>query len=185
MMSIEESKKRKRKSDIILICFFSLTIAGITLAVSFYRKLAQSEARNVRLSIELEKKTAELYSSDSACTVFKKSCDARLAHTDSLILISKNNGEKLISDSIISDISRDKREASKNDSLGYEELKRSDYQKAMTFFYKSENSYNGYRHSYEIWRLLFSNRQKFDIKDTMDNIVRTIEKNYPARTSKP
>ena len=169
MMTIEENRKRIYKTRLLLIVFFCVMIVGLSGAVYYYlqlrktsKQLANSEEVLQVKNDSLKKVTNDLHQANQYLVSSRQVLANQKLIIDSLITrFAKDKNPSLLI-GLADSITAGKDAAAAYEKLGYAKLKEKDLVAAKDAFNKSEKSYNGYHQVYEIWFLLYKNKDKLN-----------------------
>lgn len=169
-------KKRKRALtyNLLLSLCLCLVIIGFIGTIHFYRKVKKSELKIIIQKDSLEQLSVELEKWQHLNKISEKK---RQSNDSLLIKEFKRNGSKNIKP-ILNNISISSDSAHYYAQIGYNKLKHYDFIGAKDAFAKSEKSYSGYRDSYEVYMLLWKNRNSFDNPVIQKQIIEKIFVDY-------
>ena len=172
MMTIEENRKRIYRTKLILTVFFCIMIAGLSGAIFYYLRLQSTSTQLSKSEKILKGKTDSLNKATDSLSKMATELNRinlyldRLVKqktiTDSLIALSAGDKNRSILNSLADSLSSAKNLAAIYEKSGYMKLKEKDLVAAKDAFNKSEKSYNGYHQVYEIWFLLYKNKDKLN-----------------------
>jgi hypothetical protein len=184
---IAEDRKKVIRYNILLSLFIIFIIAGLIGTIFYYRKLQQS---NLKLAVSqrseslakdsLLKTTGALQRSKDSLQAAKTILANEKSRNDSLLVeVSKKCPQNIQGlQTAVTSITTSRKTARESAREGYEKLKNYDFQGAMDAFNRSEKAYNGYRDSYDIWFLLWSNRANLNSADVQKQLMEKIIKNF-------
>lgn len=174
MKRVELNRRKAFRYNLLLILFLLLIMVGLFGAVWFFNELETKKAELKSANQQLDSLNA-LY---QAATI--KATKER-ANRDSIITqIYKPSDSLKIKglDKIVSGIDNSRETAGKFARSGYMKLKNHDFKGALSDFSNSDKAYNGYRDSYEIYFLLWKNKERLDDPDAQREIMQTILRKY-------
>ncbi len=185
MMTIEENRKRIYKTRLLLIVFFCVMIVGLSGAVYYYlqlrktsKQLANSEEVLQVKNDSLKKVTNDLHQANQYLVSSRQVLANQKLIIDSLITrFAKDKNPSLLI-GLADSITAGKDAAAAYEKLGYAKLKEKDLVAAKDAFNKSEKSYNGYHQVYEIWFLLYKNKDKLNDPGVKQQLLQQIFVNY-------
>jgi len=185
---IEENRKKVVRYNLLLSLFFAFIIVGLAGTIYYYNKLKKlnsqleaSKKRELLINDSLRKTASALQYSKDSLQEAKATLAKQKAINDSILIACfkatpTKKSEKVTTLVNKLTISRDAaREFARE---GYRKLKDHDLKGAMEAFNKSEKAYNGYRDSYDVWFLLWSNRANLDNPATQKQLLEKIFNNY-------
>jgi len=167
------NEKNTARANIVGGLFFCIMIAGMAGSIYFYRQSRHNEAAlaNTRDSI----KTA-YRSLDTAKRLVEEErnrTQSALDKIDSLIKeMSKTHSEAAFQP-VVSVV-----QAADYERQGYEALQQKNFEAAKAAFKQSEDAYNGYHNSYEIYRLLNKNKDTLLTAEGQHKVLQTIQTRY-------
>ena len=178
---VDDHRKKAIRYNILLSFCFLLVIGGLVGAI-YYFCLVKSQKQTIKEKNEsLVILTKELqYLKDSVQTS-KDSLAKVKSRNDSLLTeLYRASGSKGIVGitKVVEGINTSRDSARSYARLGYELLRKRDFTGAKDAFYKSEQAYNGYRNSYEIYFLLWQNKTKLNDPVTQRQLMTKIVKDY-------
>lgn len=167
MLTLEEYTKRKRANNILVLILLLILTTSIISIIYLYKKLKTK-------TIDLEKAKIELQNKDAVMAYVMKQSrggEQKLAKVDSIVK-SKNPQKEF------NTIIESAKFAEQFAREGYELLKVKNFIGAKNAFDKSEKSYIGYKSSYDIYFLLWKNRDKLNDPDTQKEILEIVYNKY-------
>jgi len=174
MSRMDINRRKAFRFNLLLILFLLVIMFGLFGAVRFYNALESKKAQLSEAYEKLEKANAELEEMRNNLAMQK-------SNRDSIIkLIYKPSDSLKVKglDKIVSGIDHSRETAGKYARSGYMKLKNYDFKGALDDFNNSEKAYNGYRDSYEIYFLLWKNKERLDDTDAQREIMQMILKKY-------
>jgi hypothetical protein len=185
MMTIEESRKRTYKTRLLLIAFFCVMIIGLSGAIYYYLKLrkASTQLANSEKILQvkndsLRKVTNDLHQANQYLESSRQVLANQKSIIDSLITRSVKDKNPSLLINLADSINTGRSTAAAYENLGYMKLKEKDLVAAKDAFNKSEKSYNGYHQVYEIWFLLYKNKDKLNDPEVKQQLLKQILTNY-------
>jgi hypothetical protein len=178
MMTIEESRRRELKMNVMLIFFFCIMLIGIAGSAYYYFEAKQVKSELQVSNDSLRVLSANIQSINNTLTLSKKELEQKTSNLDSLIRISIKDQNVAVLKPAIKKADNDKMLAAEYERQGFAKLKEGDLQAAKDYFNKSEQAYNGYHQVYEIWLLLYKSRQKLDDPEVKQQLLQQIDKDY-------
>lgn len=174
MSRMDANRRKAFRFNLLLILFFLVVMLGLFGAIRFYNALESKKAELKLAYDELEKKNVELDSIRAGLAKDKAIRDTIINQIYKPEDINRVKGF----DTIIKKIDNSREAAGKYARSGYMKLKSYDFKRAMEDFRNSDKTYNGYRDSYEVYILLWKNKDRLDDKDAQREIMVTILKKY-------
>lgn len=167
-----------------MVLFFCVVIAGTTGSVYYFNKNKTLYAQLIKTSAALE----EAKKADSIkyeLFISEKQQHAKdNARNDSLfVALSKKCGNKDIQgvQSAVNAITLSRDSARKYSEIGYNNLSKNKFPEALEAFHKSEQWYNGYRESYEIYFLLWKNKKDLNDPALQTQLLKKIQKDLDSK----
>lgn len=169
-MTAEEYRKKIIRRNLLIVAVLAICLAGIVGAVTYYNKLKEAKAEVQLKNDSLKIRTRELVEANRSLEILKDSL-ARQKEQYANILVSKNS---TAINTVALRIEKSRDDARTYAREGYAKLKSRDFKGALKAFDMSEKSYNGYRDSYEVYFLLWTNRDKLDDPAVQKQIMQQV-----------
>ena len=182
MMTIEENRKKVVRNNILMSLLFCITIIAVIGAAYYYNSVKSSEIKlltakqqqqTLNDSLAIHKRKAE----NQLDTIAKlqrllNNISQTPNNCDSIFIIQKKINN------ILRPVTNARDAAREFARSGYDKLIKKDLVGAMNDFDKSEKAYNGYHDSYEVYFLLWQNRNKLNDPKVQQQLLEKIQKDY-------
>lgn len=185
---IEENRKKVVRYNLLLSLFVVFIIVGLAGTIYYYNKLKRlnseleaSKIRELFINDSLKKTTIALQFSKDSLREAKATLAKQKAFNDSILIACYKTTSAKKSENVTTLVNKltTSRDAAREFAReGYRKLKDNDLRGAMEVFNKSEKAYNGYRDSYDVWFLLWSNRTSLDNPATKKQLLEKIFNDY-------
>jgi len=178
---IEANRKKIVYQNLWSSIFFALIIFGLAGTIFFYNQSESSKRREMLVNDTLRMMATALQYSKDSLQEAKATLAKQKAINDSILIVLYKATPSKSSESITTAVNKltNSRDAAREfNHEAYRKLKVRDFRGAMEAFNKSEKAYNGYRDSYDVWFLLWSNRAKLDNPTTQKQLLEKIVNNY-------
>lgn len=175
MMTAEENKRKIIQNNIRMSLLFAVTIIGIGVAIYFYGKLKDTNGklRDTTASLESAKKDLK-----NAYDTLEKINQALSDTKKKLENILDAASQAPNPETVLKPIAVKRDAAREYARIGYDKLKKNDLAGAMDAFHSSEESYHGYRDSYEVYLMLYKNRDSLNDRRVQQRLLEKIQKDY-------
>lgn len=174
MKRVELNRRKAFRYNLLLILFLLVIMVGLFGAVWFFNELESKKAQLNEANQKLEKANTELENIRNKLAKEKTNRDSiiSLIYRPSDTVRIKGIGK------IITGINNSRQQAEEYARAGYDKLKQYDFPAALDYFNKSEKAYNGYRDSYEVYYLLWQNKNQLDDPVVQDKVMTQIITKY-------
>ena len=181
MMTVEEYKNRMLRKNLLIILFLCLCLIGISGAVIYYNRLKATSQALETAKINLQQKndslktvTEDLLEANQYLQMLKDTLAKQ--REDYANILTSNNPKAIKQAAQTIENSRDS--ARIYARIGYNKLKAKDFNEARVAFDRSEKFYNGYRDSYDVYFLLWKNRDKLNDPKVQRQVIQQILAKY-------
>ena len=185
MMTAEEGRRRVLRNLILISLFFCLMILGIVGTVYYFQQLQKTtaalrkvEAGLIIVNDSLRATTLDLNLANAALEKARDTLSKRKQEVDRLIELADSSNSISVLKPYVESLTVSRDSARSYARMGYSKLKAKDFKGAMEAFRSSEKAYNGYRDSYEVYFLLWSNRTKLEELSVRKQILKTVIEKY-------
>ena len=178
MMTIEENRRKVFRTNLLLSLFFCVMLIGVIGAVYYYQESKEAKTLVQLKNDSLSRMGTTLDSINQSLLSSKRELEKQKASTDSLIRLSIKDANPAILRPVINRVDNSMKLAAEYELKGYGRLKAGDLIAAKDYFNKSEKAYNGYHQVYEIWFLLYKNRDKLNDPETKQRLLNQVKKDY-------
>lgn len=167
------NEQNTTRANILVGLFFCIMIAGMAGSVFFYKKARHNEAALIITRDSIRTAYLTLDSTKKLVEEERNRNQAALDKIDSLIgALSKTHSEAALQP-VIKVV-----KAADFERQGYEALQQKDFTAAKAAFKQSEDAYNGYHNSYEIYNLLNKNNDTLKTSEGQQKVLQTIQTRY-------
>jgi hypothetical protein len=166
-------KNTAARGNILVGIFFCIMIAGMAGSVHFYRKSRINEVALAKSKDSLKTVNASLDSARQLVEQERNRTQSALDKIDSLVKDLAHTHSATSLQPVLNVV-----QAADYERQGYEALQQKNFDAAKAAFRQSEEAYNGYHNSYEIYNLLNKNADSLKTDAGQHKVLQTIQAKY-------